>query len=275
MRQKRAAAPGQCSTGYAFYVCNNAASHFTGCCSIDPCGNGSQGGCPDVSDTSDSSSSASARVSPTTTNESAAASSLEIQTSAHENQQQSPLPSATGSSQPEDLTPDVSSSQTVSVYTVLTTQEIVNQEVAETSKDGVSSIGQAESVTTTALLTFTTDRKPTSLTASSSAPASTTSTIEHSPPQSNTHTAVIAGSVGACVGALVALVLILALVKWRRRREREKNRKTQHGDDPRLQGIDANRAGESFKSEDDGKCSRVFTRLQDLALTILLQPRHT
>lgn len=61
--------------------------------------------------------------------------------------------------------------------------------------------------------------------------------------------------VGGVGGAVFAVLLILLVVRWQRGRNARHLRAAQHDDDPRLQGIDANRAGDAFE-KDGGKSSR-------------------
>lgn len=52
------------------------------------------------------------------------------------------------------------------------------------------------------------------------------------------------------MGLVIAALLIWLLLRWQKGKREKEIRKFQHDDDPRLQGIDANRAGSAFKDED-------------------------
>ena len=69
-------------------------------------------------------------------------------------------------------------------------------------------------------------------------------------------TAVAAGTAGAVAGALIALILILRVLKWRKRRAEKDLRTTKQDTEEQMQDAGANRAGEPSRSEENGGKSR-------------------
>ena len=69
------------------------------------------------------------------------------------------------------------------------------------------------------------------------------------PPPSHVDTAVIAaGTVGAVIGAIIALIPLMLVLKWRKRRAKEDSRVTKHGNEERMLVTDANGAGSHYGS---------------------------
>lgn len=66
---------------------------------------------------------------------------------------------------------------------------------------------------------------------------------------------ILAGCLGGLGGALIAGILIGILLWWHRMRHAREVRAAQHDDDPRLQGIDAHRAGELLQYQGYGTYS--------------------
>ena len=89
--------------------------------------------------------------------------------------------------------------------------------------------------------------------------AVSSSSAESSPSPSPSHgdtTAVAAGTAGAVVGAMIALILMLRVLKWRKRRTEKDIRTTEQDTEEQMQDASANRAEEPFHSEENGGKSR-------------------
>ena len=89
--------------------------------------------------------------------------------------------------------------------------------------------------------------------------AVSSSSAEPSPSSLPSHgdtTAVAAGTAGAVAGAMIALILMLQLLKWRKRRTEKDLRTTQQDTEEQMQDAGANRAGEPFHSAENGGKSR-------------------
>lgn len=82
--------------------------------------------------------------------------------------------------------------------------------------------------------------------ATSLAPAATA----HPPPSPHTRTAAVAaGTVGAIVGVIVAFILTLLVLRWRKRRTEDEFKATQHDNDLRSQKFDGNGASSVFQDK--------------------------
>ena len=89
--------------------------------------------------------------------------------------------------------------------------------------------------------------------------AVSTSSANPSPSSLPSHddtTAVAAGTVGAVAGVFIAIILMLQVLKWRKRRTEKALRTNKQDTEGRLQGAGANRAGEPFHSAENGGKSR-------------------
>ncbi len=76
--------------------------------------------------------------------------------------------------------------------------------------------------------------------ATSLAPAAT---AQRSPSPHSRTAAVAAGTVGAIVGVIAALILALLVLRWRKRRTEDELKATQHDNDLQSQKLDGNGAG--------------------------------
>ena len=274
-----------CKTGLQFYTCKS--NGFQGCCSVDPC---TSSGCPvaddgnesdtDVATTKEpvsisadsktasigptfiSAGSNPASAMPTTFSTSTLTSAF---TSTH-TLQPSPAATTTPYAIATLLEPPFvgAASSTESYSTVLFTSFLYVSQVFVTPTSNGVVLPPTSSMLTSTILSSTSMliAVPSSTTLGSasssisSGSSSAESTITKPPPAPShdrvDHTAAIAGSIGSVGGLVFAALLIWLLLRWQRRRQEKENRNFQLDDDPRLQGIDANRAGSAFK-ESDGK----------------------
>lgn len=254
-----------CQTGLQFYTCKS--NGFLGCCSVDPC---TLSGCPvsddgNNSDTDVATTRVGESISADSTPSSVGPSTFSTATSTLT--QHSSASAATTSTPFEIATllapPFVGAASSAEGYStvLITSFLLVSQEILTPTSSGVALTPTSSMVTSTTHLSLSistsTVQGSTRPSTSTSTPASAAPSSTDTPPapasHPSSHTSAIAGSVGGVGGLVVAALLIWLLLRWQRLRKEEAKRVFQLDDDPRLQGIDANRAGSAFK-ESDGKC---------------------
>lgn len=208
-----------CPSSQSFYSC--ASIQFTGCCAVDPC---AQSGCL-IAGTIQSLSSARIRQE-TSTNEG----------------------SSKSASQPASTNPSEStttSSFQISFVTTLNDNTFAPAIVLITSTVGKTQIIEA-STSTSQLASISTS--PHSSTASSGPLTTSKSGIVASPTASPSsaskrdHKKIIIGVVSGGGGLVLLLILIWLCFRWKGNRSKRNSEK--NDDDPRFEGIDANRGGD-------------------------------
>ncbi|KAI9878424.1 MAG: hypothetical protein M1830_000907 [Pleopsidium flavum] len=256
-----------CEKPQQFYTC--ASNGFNGCCSIDPCGlpgcpdprsnNGGETDSPDATDkTAQSKSKADKTQDPTVNQNSLPTnpvtapvqvpsitqlpsiiqlpSTTQAAPSAAPSsapQQQSSVQSQATSQQPATSSPSAAASSQPPVTIVVTSQVVQTP-----TSNGVAL------APTTLLLTSTSVSSPAAVSQTSSSTPAAVSTTSSS---SSSSAPIIAGVVAGVVGAVIAAVLLWFCCRRRSKRRKDmREEKAAHGheDDPRQQGIDANRAGD-------------------------------
>lgn len=263
-----------CQSPLQFYTCKS--NGFIGCCSVDPC---DSSGCPD---SAVSSSNPASKSSP----KPASASSPALHTLAASSIKPvfagpGPTSSSFTSSNPFEAAtllvpkPAAPTTSTGDASTVLITSVVfVSQEIITPTSNGIVLAPTSSLITSTALSSLSTPKAPVSSHLSSSSSAVVSSLPSASPAQythSRPTNAIVAGSVGGVAGILFAVLLICLLIRWQRLRGEKELRRAQHDDDPRLQGIDAHRAGSAFK-EEDGESENLYIMLPGRELVLRLMP---
>ncbi|MCJ1362138.1 hypothetical protein MMC16_001240 [Acarospora aff. strigata] len=251
-----------CKSPQQYYTC--ASNGFKGCCSVDPC---SLPGCPNSgSDDEGSTGSGDEKPKPNPKSD-------KSQISTTEKDSPTPKPATTVQSSSTPQTPSTTQSPSTSQITASaassraqqpssTQSQAVAQQPASPSTSAVASsqppvtvvlvtqITQTPSsngvalAPTTVLVTSTAVSTPAAVSETS---PSTPATISTQPGASSSKTPIIVGVVAGIGGVLIAAALLWFC--WRRKSKknrelREEKAAHSHEDDPREQGIDANRAGD-------------------------------
>ena len=257
-----------CHPPYQFWTCDSI--HFRGCCILDAC---QYSGCPDsATPTTTSASSPTGQQNPSTASSAAASSTASTSPSATSSTQSASQAAATSqsSSSPSQQTsqaPQTASaaaSTSTSPYrggsqitpTSLSSQDPVT--VLVTSSIFITPTSNGVTLAPTQSPVTSTSTSPASLTPSTSNIASNNGAASSGP---SSKTPIIAGVVGG-VGGISILALLLGLFWWRRRARMGAEEKAKHAydNDPRLEGIDANRAGDTF-GRFSGKSQKSFAAL--------------
>ena len=253
-----------CILPYKYYTC--ASIQYLGCCSVDAC---VSHGCPDsatqtsssidsqtgaapiITVTTPSSMSLTSIVFPTTQDPGSIAAPTSTQSSS-----ENPAPTQTASSsdlptsadrQSASTSPYDTNSQTTSLATSIeapVTILITSVIYLTPTSHGVT-LSPMRSLTTSTSTSLIVASGP-----SSSLPVIATPPKFTVSPDSGTtsNTSIIAGATGGGLGGILAAVILLWLLwRWRRAKSTAEEKKRQaYDNDPRFQGIDANRAGETF-----------------------------
>ncbi len=255
-----------CQSPLQYYTCNS--NGFKGCCSVDPC---NPSGCPrqdgESEPATDAQTAAAASSSKGARRSSPKPVSISPSPAVHSDAPSStkpvlansgPMTSSTSSNNPFEAAtllvprPPVTTASTEGSSLVLITSVVfVSQEMVTPTSNGIALAPTSSVVTSTALSSMVTSVAALSAhpSSASSALVTTSRTTTPSSPSPGSHSAtpVIAGSVGGAAGVVAAALSIWLLVRWQRSRRTKETRKAQLDDDPRLQGIDAHRAGSAFK----------------------------
>ncbi|KAL6720808.1 hypothetical protein ACLMJK_002733 [Lecanora helva] len=262
-----------CPSGLRFYTCNS--NNFAGCCSVDPC---NSSGCPsNESNNGPEQGEATSRIP-----EQGKATSRSISASPTTSSQNLPTAAASSSTQFDAAASSSALASASATSTgdsritfLFTSVHFVSQVVVTPTSNGIAMQPKSSVITSTKFSTlstitaegYTTRPFSTSPTASSSASPSSGSTPSATASGADSHTPAIAGSIGGAAGFFIAVIFIWLLLRWRKHKKENEARAPHYDDDPRLQGIDANRAGDAFKDEDVG-----FTGGQQCEEDTLISP---
>lgn len=122
---------------------------------------------------------------------------------------------------------------------------------SSTLAQAATPVAAVSSASLTSPSTLPHSTNPVAAVASSSAKSSSSPSPSH-----GDTTAVAAGTAGAVVGAFIALIIMLRVLKWRKRRTEKDPRTSKQDTEEQMQDAGANRAGEPFHGEENGGKSR-------------------
>ena len=141
---------------------------------------------------------------------------------------------------------------------------------SSTLAQGAISVAAVSSTPVTSPSTLPQSTNPVAAVASSSAKPSPSPSPSH-----GDTTAVAAGTAGAVVGAFIALILMLRVFKWRKRRTEKDPRTTKRDTEEQMQDAGANRAGEPFHGEENGGQSRDLVHVTPFTTKLSQQGTST
>lgn len=262
-----------CLPPYQFWTC--VAINFRGCCILDAC---KYSGCPDsATPTTTSASSPTGQQNPSTASSAAASSAASTSLNVAPSTQSASQAAASSQSSSSPSQQTSQAPQTASAAASASTSSY--QGSSQTTPISLSSQDPVTVLVTSSIFITPTSNgitlAPTQwpITSTSTSPASVAPSTSNIPSDSgaassgsSSKTPIIAGVVGG-VGAISILALLLGLFWWRRRARTGAEEKAKHAydNDPRLEGIDANRAGDTFGGF-TGKSQKSFTALFHLVL---------
>ena len=165
---------------------------------------------------------------------------------------------------------------------------IISTSSSDSRSNSITHLSGSQTAATTST-SSTLTQAATSVAAISSAPVTIPSTLAQStnpvaavssssakpsPSPSPSHgdtTAVAAGTSGAVLGAIIALILMLRLLKWRKRRTKKDVRTTKQDTEEQMQDAGTNRARGSFHGEENGGKSRDLAHVTPFTIKLSQQ----